>query len=129
MSDDDNSKLLGDLGDLDWDSALDDWEKNTFVPEVARDAETNKVAPPLEREPTEAQAREHLEAAGSAPNLPAAGAAQGSLRDVSSEGTVIAPVPRELRTPSGHPAPGLHSSKPPLAAPPPRPSAPPGAPR
>jgi tetratricopeptide (TPR) repeat protein len=127
MSDDDNSKLLGDLGDLDWDSALEDWEKNTFVPEVARDAETNKVAPPIEPSPTEAQAREHLVAAASAGNQPAAGAAQGSLRDVSSEGTVIAPVPRELRSASV-PAPRMHSSKPPLAAPPQRPSTAPRAP-
>src|SRR4051812_46775388 len=90
---DDNGKLLDDLGNLDWDSALDEWDKNKFVPEVARDAETNKVAPAVEEE----QAREHLVAAASVGSQPAAGAAQGSLKDVSSEGTVIAPVPRELR--------------------------------
>ena len=97
-----------------------------FVPEVARDAETNKVAPPIEEE----QAREHLVAAASVGAQPAAGAAQGSLKDVSSEGTVIAPVPRELRTE----APRIPSVKPPLAAPPqrgslPPPSIPPGAAR
>lgn len=43
----DERNPLGDLGDLDWDSALADWEKNTFVPEVARDADTNKTAEPL----------------------------------------------------------------------------------
>ena len=86
MSDD--GKLLDDLGDLDWDSALDEWEKNTFVPEVARDAETNR----------------------------AAGASQGSLKDVSSEGTVIAPVPRELRAEPRR----IQSSIPPLVTPPPQ---------
>lgn len=125
---DDNSKLLDDLGDLDWDSALDEWEKNTFVPEVARDAETNKVAPPIDEE----QAREHLKAAATVGQAPAAGAAQGSLNDVSSEGTVIAPVPRELRAASAAPPPRVPSpsSIPPLVAPPQRgASMPPGAPR
>ena len=61
---DDHGKLLDDLGDLEWDSALDEWEKNTFVPEVARDAETNQVAPPVE--PGEEQARDRLRAAGTA---------------------------------------------------------------
>jgi tetratricopeptide (TPR) repeat protein len=82
MSDDD--KPFGDLGDLDWDSALDDWEKNTFVPEVAHDAETNKAA-------SEPASQAKPPAAPNAPSPP------GSLRDLSAEGTVIAPVPRELR--------------------------------
>lgn len=130
---DDQGKLLDDLGDLDWDSALDEWEKNTFVPEVARDAETNQVAPPIEED----KAREHLKAAASAQSagagapsgasLPAAGAAQGSLKNVSSEGTVIAPVPRELRdqaprrpSSSEEPPRMQTSPKPPLTAPPQR---------
>ncbi|MDB5212407.1 MAG: Exonuclease SbcC [Myxococcaceae bacterium] len=127
---DDQGKLLDDLGDLDWDSALEEWEKNTFVPEVARDAETTEgsapntlakddVAPPVDDAAAEKSAREHLKAASSVGRQPAAGAAQGSLKDVSSEGTVIAPVPRELRAPSA-PAPRMGSSKPPLAAPPQR---------
>ena len=132
---DDQGKLLDDLGDLDWDAALDDWEKNTFVPEVARDAETTEgsapqarvkddVAPPIDEAAAESSARDHLKAAASVGKQPAAGAAQGSLKDVSSEGTVIAPVPRELRT---APPPAVvagaaarQSSVPPLAAPPPR---------
>jgi tetratricopeptide (TPR) repeat protein len=123
---DDNGKLPDDLGNLDWDSALDEWDKNMFVPEVARDAETNKVAPAVDEE----QAREHLVAAASVGAQPAAGAAQGSLKDVSSEGTVIAPVPRELRSDP----PRIPSVKPPLVAPPqrgslPPPSIPPGATR
>ena len=130
---DDQGKLLDDLGDLDWDAALDDWEKNTFVPEVARDAETNKAAAPIDEAAAESSARDHLKAAASSVGKqPAAGAAQGSLRDVSSEGTVIAPVPRELRTGPGAstggaaggappgPSPRMQSSKPPLAAPPQR---------
>lgn len=128
---DDHGKLLDDLGDLDWDSALEEWEKNTFVPEVARDAETNKVAPPIDTSEESAREKAPRPAAGIA-----AGATQGSLKDVSIEGTVIAPVPRELRGDhrSGAPASGADvnrlpapTSKPPFAAPlpppPPRPSA------
>jgi tetratricopeptide (TPR) repeat protein len=133
---DDQGKLLDDLGDLDWDAALEDWEKNTFVPEVARDAETSvgsapearvsgDVAPPIDDATAESSARDHLKAAASVGKQPAAGAAQGSLKDVSSEGTVIAPVPRELRTapPAASAAAARQSSVPPLASPPPRQSA------
>ncbi|HSO41090.1 MAG TPA: hypothetical protein VLT33_51545, partial [Labilithrix sp.] len=107
MSDD--GKLLDDLGDLDWDSALEEWEKNTFVPEVARDAESNKVAPDPADDPGRAPARPSGRG-------PAAGASQGSLKDVSSEGTVIAPVPRELRAEPRL----IQSSPPPRVAPPPQ---------
>ena len=115
---DDQGKLLDELGDLDWDSALDEWEKNTFVPEVARDAETNKVAPAVE-------GAEELPrvAARPASRAPAAGASQGSLKNVSSEGTVIAPVPRELRAEPRR----VPSAAPPLVAPPPRASLSPAA--
>ncbi len=91
MSDDPSKPVFDGLGDLDWDEALDEWEKNTFVPEVARDADTNKVATPLDSGETELPKREP----GVKPA--AAGAAQSSLKNVSSEGTVIAPVPSELR--------------------------------
>lgn len=121
---DDQGKLLEDLGDLDWDSALDDWEKKNFEPEVARDAETNKVAPPPPEVDEEA-AREHLRAAGSTGSVRAAGSAQNSLKNVSGEGTVIAPVPRELRDhaprrPSTDDATRTQTSAPPLTAPPQR---------
>ena len=43
MSDSDGKDLLAGLEDLDWDSALDEWEKKTFVPEVARDADTDRM--------------------------------------------------------------------------------------
>jgi tetratricopeptide (TPR) repeat protein len=127
---DDQGKLLEDLGDLDWDSALDEWEKKSFVPEVAAEAESAVGStPPVDEAAAEKSAREHLTAASSVGKQPAAGAAQGSLKDVSSEGTVIAPVPRELRAPvptgaaagsASSPAPRMQSSLPPLAAPPPR---------
>ena len=35
------------LSDLDWDAAIDEWERSTFVPAVARDADTRKFASPL----------------------------------------------------------------------------------
>ena len=44
---DDRKNIIEGLGDLDWDSALDEWEKSTFVPEIARDADTNRVVSPL----------------------------------------------------------------------------------
>jgi tetratricopeptide (TPR) repeat protein len=37
MSDKPRERFEG-LADLDWDNALDEWEKSTFVPEIARDA-------------------------------------------------------------------------------------------
>ncbi|MBX3186979.1 MAG: hypothetical protein KF819_08190 [Labilithrix sp.] len=94
---DDHGKLLDELGDLDWDSALDEWEKNTFVPEVARDAETNRVAgaPDAADEP---------QPTAGGPQAPAK-APHDSLRNLSSEGTVIAPVPKELHGEAPKPAP------------------------
>ena len=128
---DDNKKLLDDLGDLEWDSALDEWEKNTFVPEVAKDAETNKAAPSPEPVDDEEQAREHLRAAasghGSGSGVAAAGFGQGSLNEVSGEGMVMAPVPRELRDQPREPSPRVASPKPPLSAPPQRASVIPGS--
>src|SRR5690606_14992552 len=44
---DDRKGLLDGLGDLDWDDALDEWEKKAFLPELARDADTNQAATPL----------------------------------------------------------------------------------
>ncbi|MBX3224075.1 MAG: tetratricopeptide repeat protein [Labilithrix sp.] len=136
MSDDRNDPLAG-LGDLDWDSALDEWEKNTFVPEVARDADTNRVAGPLGND-DDAEGREREAEAGAArvaPPRPAAGARAAELpvpAPLTSdpalrgapEGTLIAPVPRELRD-----DPVIGSSPPPRAsAPPPRGSVPPARP-
>lgn len=50
MSDDRNKNVLDGLGDLDWDNALDEWEKNAFSPEVARDAESEKKVSPFSAE-------------------------------------------------------------------------------
>ena len=45
MSESDKKPKAPDLsGEIDWDSALDEWENKTFVPEVARDKETDKTA-------------------------------------------------------------------------------------
>ena len=87
MSSDDDKDILAGLGDLDWDAALDDWEKKTFVPEVARDAETNKVAAPLENEGQE-PGQKPTTAPGAPTNPP-------TLGEVSAHSTVIAPVPSE----------------------------------
>lgn len=46
-----DEKKFPDLGDLDWDAALDEWEKNTLVPEVARDTDSLKPAGPIEASP------------------------------------------------------------------------------
>lgn len=85
---DGRKSLLDDLGDLDWDRALDEWEQVSFSPEVARDADTDRAAGPLG----------------------------------GSEGTVVAPVPRELRG-DAHPPPTPELR--PSAAPAARPSSPP----
>jgi len=133
---DERDKLLDDLGDLDWDSALEEWEKNTFVPEVARDAETNTVAsaPDVVREdaprPAAGASGGGAAGGGAAGGRPGGGgapAAPGTLRNLSSEGTVIAPVPAELRDvprgltppppPPGGTNPPARTTAPPLAAP------------
>src|SRR5262249_2087355 len=38
--DKDKKNLMEGLGDLDWDNALDEWEKNAFIPDVAKDVES-----------------------------------------------------------------------------------------
>src|SRR4051812_11576983 len=98
MGDSDQDKsALGDLTDLDWDSALDEWEKNTFVPEVARDTETNRVAAPVAEE-DQTKIPAGTPAPRAAGPRPAAGSpAEASLKQASGEGTVIAPVPSELK--------------------------------
>jgi cellulose synthase operon protein C len=42
-----DSPKFDDLDGLDWDAALDDWEKNTFVAEVAKDADSERAPEPL----------------------------------------------------------------------------------
>lgn len=113
MSDDDKDILAG-LGDLDWDSALDEWEKKTFVPEVASDAETNKVAAPLDV--PEGPAGEEKK-----PTAPPAQTTTGIpskprvLGETSAQSTVIAPVPAELRN-STRPPPPTRTPLPPIPA-------------
>ena len=125
---DDRKNLLEGLGDLDWDSALDEWEKNTFVPEIARDADTNRVVSPLgadDAKPDDAEAQRAgaRPAAGKAPASSRPGPPSDPVLRAKPEGTLIAPVPRELRD---DPRPA--QSAPPAArlpVPPARPSAPP----
>ncbi|MDB4944948.1 MAG: Exonuclease SbcC [Labilithrix sp.] len=120
MSDDDK---LPDLGDLDWDSALDEWEKNTFVPEIARDAEKAEAESAARAEAALGTLGKTTENPAAEPLPPASG--RGSLRNASGEGTVIAPVPRELRN-----EPRRSSTIPPIAPlpPPPRTASPSAAP-
>lgn len=111
-----------DLGDFDWDSALDEWEKTSFTPQVAKEAASTQALP-------------DESGAASAPSAPALPAAAGSLSNVSGTGTVIAPVPSELRLPSVPPPPvvtppspsppATRASAPVPATPSARPSAPP----
>lgn len=108
MSEDDKNILAG-LGDLDWDAALDDWEKKTFVPEVARDADTNKVAAPLEKAETE-------EKQTSPPAAPGRPTKPPALGEVSGQSTVIAPVPAELRNSTRPPPPVARTPLPPPPA-------------
>jgi len=127
MTDDRKS---GDLSDLDWDSALDEWEKNTFVPEGASDVQSRAgdalavTATPEGVAPTTSPPDPALppDSIASDPRIPAAGAAQGSLKNVSSEGTVIAPVPRELRGAAPPPRPSSPSLSPPSLSPIPPPT-------
>ncbi len=82
MSDSDRSNPLGDLGDLDWDSALDEWEKKTFSASIAPEKDTTTEIPrgPMKASPV------------------------GSLENAGAVGTVIAPVPRELSEPPPAPS-------------------------
>lgn len=147
MSDDRNDPLAG-LGDLDWDSALDEWEKNTFVPEIARDADTNRVAGPLGADDGAAATAPETAAAPENEPPPADAAGEDAVPPpVTSdralrgapEGTLIAPVPRELRdepaagrSPRSAPPARTSLSASPrtssLSPPPPRASAPPARP-
>ena len=85
-----DEKKPDELGDLDWDQALSEWESTNFVPEVVKDAPADKPGPaagatrPLYRPPTATRAK-----------LP------GPVRlydpdEEANEATRIARVPEEL---------------------------------
>jgi cellulose synthase operon protein C len=171
---DDRKGLLEGLGDLDWDSALDEWEKKAFDPAVAPDIETDKKladtakapkapAPPppvagqglapiediddneKTRVPTgyvapvpreSAPASPSLGTFARSPNPPAVAptakigrASEPTLSTKAPEGTLIAPVPNELRGDRGDDLPPRDRPSDPNrergSAPPARPSAPP----
>jgi hypothetical protein len=112
----DDKKLPEELGEIDWDRALDEWETKTFVPEVAKDTTTDKpgalagssASRPLYRPPMPGAAPPRarpnpvapLVPLGSkplAPSLPQSLADLPSLVDDEEGGeTLIAAVPREL---------------------------------
>lgn len=130
----DPKNLLDGLGDLDWDTALDDWEKNTFVPEIARDADTARAATPLGSDEPKAEAgpsraRPPVEGAPSPTSRgplrePPSDRAEPALSNKAPEGTLIAPVPRELRDDPGPASSGRGSGPPRASMPPARPSLP-----
>jgi cellulose synthase operon protein C len=108
MTDD---KKPDDLGDLDWDQALSEWESTTFGPEVVKDRPDDKAEAPaapartLYRPPA---------AAGTRPKPP--GPARMYEPEEATEATRIARVPEELlrahayrdsSAPSTSPAPDL----------------------
>lgn len=137
----DSGNKLPDLGDVDWDAALDEWEQKAFSPEVAREKESAKAVPkvsPAVSPDLVATAPNPAVVENTVPTRPpeaekppaaAASAPRESLKDLPSDGTVIAPVPQELREDRAKSAPrgGLsqlfaRNSRPPSAAP--RPSRP-----
>jgi cellulose synthase operon protein C len=135
---DDPKGLLDGLGDLDWDSALDEWEKNSFIPAVAPDADDKAKLAEKDKESPQAPSAPGLAddvAAGAADvaeetqdAIPALAAADENRPPPSDPalgatvgGTVIAPVPRELR-PEPSSASDLEASH--GSAPPARPSSP-----
>ncbi len=97
----DDKKVPDDLGEVDWDSALSDWESKTFVPEVAKDILTEKpaalsgqtVSRPLYRPPQVSQARPKPPAPPVAP-IPSFVAPEDESGEEGQ--TVIATIPREL---------------------------------
>ncbi|HEX4445573.1 MAG TPA: hypothetical protein VH044_02510, partial [Polyangiaceae bacterium] len=116
----DGKKRPDDGNEVDWDSALSDWETKTFVPEVAKDVMTDKpaslagqtVSRPLYRPPVPSPK-------GKAPPPPAARPAPpriGLLDDDDEDeqgATVISTIPRELLRRKEPPRP-----KPPVPGPP-----------
>jgi hypothetical protein len=107
----DDKKAPDDLGDIDWDQALSEWETNTFVPEVAKDTTTDKpgtlagvsTSKPLYRPPVAAQPQPQARTTPphgrpkpppqSPPPLPSL----APLDDEEEGGqTLIAAIPREL---------------------------------
>ena len=119
-SDGEGKKRPEEGGEIDWDSALSDWETKTFVPEVAKDVMTDKpaslsgntVSRPLYRPPVASPK------GGKGPPPPPARPAppRAGLVDDDDEdeqgATVISAIPRELLRRKEPPRP-----KPPVPAP------------
>ena len=99
----DDKKVPDELGEVDWESALSDWESKTFVPEVAKDILTEKpaglsgqaVSRPLYRPPQASQPRPRPK-----PPAPPVAPIPSFITPDGDDGeegaTVIAAIPREL---------------------------------
>jgi hypothetical protein len=124
------------LDDLDWDSALAEWEQNTFVPEVAVSSETHEAAQPADAGEIPDSVMEELEATRASPSriaglkmpdvgaftptaAPAAAAPSVPVAPVPSVAPVAPPASAAPRAPS---APSLSAA--PVSVPRPAPSAP-----
>jgi tetratricopeptide (TPR) repeat protein len=103
----DEKKGPDDSPEVDWDSALSDWESKSFVPEVAKDVITDKpaalsgsaVSRPLYRPPKVPPPRPKAPAPPPAPRptaRPAAPAGPPIEDDDDGSATVISAIPREL---------------------------------
>src|ERR1700722_17498207 len=98
-SDGEGKKRPEEGGEVDWDSALSDWETKTFVPEVAKDVMTDKpaslsgntVSRPLYRPPVPSPKGGKGPPPRPAPRV-------GLIDDDDDEqgATVISTIPREL---------------------------------
>jgi cellulose synthase operon protein C len=98
VSDEERKNLLEGLGELDWDSALDEWEKKAFSPEPPK-------AEPAKAEPAKAEPAipkiQHEE--GNEEQTRVALSSEAAML-ARPEGTMIAPVPRELREEASRPS-------------------------
>jgi tetratricopeptide (TPR) repeat protein len=111
----DEKEAPDDLGEVDWESALSDWESKTFVPEVAKDVVTEKpaalsghnVSRPLYRPPPQVTPRPKAQAASVAP-IPSF--ITQNDEDGEEGATVIAVIPPELLRRKDQPPPRPSSS-------------------
>ncbi|MDP8998728.1 MAG: hypothetical protein M3O46_01305, partial [Myxococcota bacterium] len=101
----DDKKDPDDIGDIDWDRALSEWENTSFVPEVAKDVVTDKPAAlagstrPLYRPPTVSPAvRPKGRAAPPVPEVPrwSPDLEEEEEEEDASDATRIQQVPEEL---------------------------------
>lgn len=120
MGDSKDKNVPIDFGDIDWDSALEEWDKNAFSPEIAPDAESSKAAVA-----SGADAKEAAVAAGPKADAKEAAVAASPKAD-AKEAVFAAPaaeahraLPSDMRAPAEPPRAPLVPPKPlPLPLPP-----------